>query len=418
MPQIINENNWGGRAGGAFGEGLGEGLSYLINDKLGQMQNSRKQSQYSDLLQKTGIDARDANLLAYHAVNSPQTFHQILEQYTPRTAQLPQQQPYNPQQQSRPGIPQIDNQQAQLAPASSYNQPGQPQTGLQNLMQTLGAPQQQPSPQQPLGEGVDLLRRAASHELLKEATGQSSQGREPSALPNQLLQQQAQQPIAQNVPPAQIPPEVSPQQLEEQLHPLQVGKKGQEKQEKRDQELVKTRSDLVDFVETSKKALDNAKKANFGTVSSIYAENPHLRGRLDQYTSAFDTQATHLANLKAGLIKGVVSVQRLKGIQREKPSVGKSKEENIRDLQEYIKEGQQQLNIFDKDHPDVARKFQSESQGNQQNQQAQGLSEQELRTPVQDQSGNLSQVVQDDNGNYYLWDDRTRTYRPAKLKGK
>ena len=81
MPQILNKYSFGADLGASIGSGLGQGLQYLAQNKINQMTRANEMSQYSNLLQTSGLDPRDADVLAYHAVNNPQHFHQILEQY-------------------------------------------------------------------------------------------------------------------------------------------------------------------------------------------------------------------------------------------------------------------------------------------------------------------------------------------------
>jgi hypothetical protein len=170
------------------------------------------------------------------------------------------------------------------------------------------------------------------------------------------------------------------------------------KEKEKNAELIDTRKNLQDYVKTAETALNHAKKASFNPATSWLAENPHLRGQLDKESSAFDTEATKLFNLGAQLIKGPVSVQRLKGIAREKASLGKNRQENVRYLQDAIKAGKQQLQIFDKENPNIIQKYKEAA--------------------PEEESNYKGTDAYQENGKYYLWDAENNEYRAAKLKGK
>ena len=169
-------------------------------------------------------------------------------------------------------------------------------------------------------------------------------------------------------------------------------------EKEKNRSLIDVRKNLKDYVRTAEELKKHVKNASFNPATSYLAENPHLRGQLDKESSAFDTEATHLFNLGAQLIKGPVSIQRLKGLAREKASLGKSKEENERYINDSIKAAKQQLQIFDKEYPEIAQKYNEE--------------------PEEEQSAYKGYDAYQENGKYYLWDKAANEYRPAKLKGK
>jgi hypothetical protein len=257
MPQILNKYSFGSDLGAALGSGLGSGLQYLAQNKINQMTRANEMNQYSNLLQQSGLDPRDANVLAYHAVSNPEQFHHILEQYSPRQA-INQQATEVPQYQQ--GLQQLEQQPAQAA----YRQPTPEQAmQLQNLFKGLGQPQQEPSG---LGEGVDLLRKSAASELLKTAVGKQPEEQLPQ------IRQPQPQVVPQVVPPIQQPQqpvEFTPQQIEEQIHPLLAKRKALEekaarerdKEEKANQTAInKAEKPYVDKITAYKEAADDADK--------------------------------------------------------------------------------------------------------------------------------------------------------------
>jgi chemotaxis protein histidine kinase CheA len=126
MPQIYNKYSFGSELGSSLGTGIGQGLNYLAQNKINQMNQSNDINRYSNLLQQNGVNAEDANVLAYHAVNNPQNFHRILEQYSPvQTQNQNQQQPLQ-----------------QIGQQTQQQQPQQPQQNLAGL-QALNPQQQQ-----------------------------------------------------------------------------------------------------------------------------------------------------------------------------------------------------------------------------------------------------------------------------------
>lgn len=168
------------------------------------------------------------------------------------------------------------------------------------------------------------------------------------------------------------------------------------KQKEETAELVNTRKSLNDFIDTAERALKYAKTAKFNPATAYLAGTQGLQGQLDPDTAAFNTEASKLFNIEAGLLGGRANVERLKGLGKEKASLGKSREENIRYLQNAIKVGKQQRQIFDKENPDIVEKYKATEQ----------------------ESNYKGYDAYQENGKYYKWDPATDQYREAKLKGK
>jgi len=258
-------------AGYAFGTGLGQGLSSLVQNKLSQMQQSRTAKEFSDLLQKSGVDERDANILGWQFSQNPQHFHQFLDQYSPRMAQQAQQIPQEAYQQA---LGQMGQQEQAIQQQPIYRQPSPEQvTQLGNLFRGLGLQQQSG-----LGQGVDLLRQQASQQLLKTAVGQEEPQQERQAQRQAIAQARAQEQLPQQIQRAaqaqapqiqqQIPANIPPEKVAE-IHPLVAKKEAAKKAEERKTEaeakkeqtaINKAEKPYIDKVTAYKEAADDAEK--------------------------------------------------------------------------------------------------------------------------------------------------------------
>jgi hypothetical protein len=349
MPQIINENNWGGRAGGAFGEGLGEGLSYLLQDKLGQMQSARKQAQYSELLQNNGVPASKANLLAYHATSDPGSFHKILGQFggMPDTQSQQSQQAYQGQQAQR-ALQQFQHPEAtQLAPASSNRtQPAQASQAqetnfLSNLVQGLGGQQQNQQTQQQksnLGEGVDLLNKSAKNQLLKAAAPEL-EAEKAAAKVGRELSPSAQEREAQKIARRHHRPSALPDYLNpilgvspfDQIQAQQAEKQQEQKLVEEKRKAAKAEKEEAEKTERRKKAaektqktLDSQGKLSAKEQSEVNkAETPYIRGLTTEYESNRERKNI-LNDMKATIEEGGLPIAGYYNLLNNLEKVGES----------------------------------------------------------------------------------------------
>jgi hypothetical protein len=285
MPQIYNKYSFGSELGSSLGTGISQGLNYLAQNKLNEMTQNREINRYSNLLQQSGIDSRDADVLAYHAVNNPQTFHHILEQYTPRQAQQQQGMQEFQQQPMQQIGQQAPQQQAQ---PNAYRQPTPEQEmQLKRLFQTGGNPEQKPSG---LGEGLDLLHRTAKEQLLKTAVGRPAaeqiEAQAPAAIQQaqQQIQQQAQRQLPNQPAPVQPSALGSAAQIAEDLHPLLArSKKEQQKMDFEERKLAQQERDAA-FKATQElrdNILQEAKSAKDSRRDLNRMEELNNEGKLD-----------------------------------------------------------------------------------------------------------------------------------------
>lgn len=381
--------------GTLLGKGVGSGINEQISNNLHQLaqqklQTMHRKNQASAWQKVLGISPENA----YELTALPyETQLSLLE---------------NPAVLAR-----LRGQQAQQNPAQMFNaQPPSPYEA-----------QYQPQQQQLNINGLDLLAKQAGispQDLQDLATKggvnlqelaqiQPLLGQMPLEQPMEQMQpRQAAANIPQNIPQQMAPAEklnlrskaLTPLQ-QEQLRAAQ-GKRAEHEQKNIEETKLK-RSKLEDFVETTRRALKTLSSGKVSFGNPIYAgltSNQYTAGLVPESTESFATDANHLYNLKTEGLKGIMSKHRLQVLASDKPGVNRSRNENMKILTNYLKQGEKQLADFDKTYPEAIEQEYT-SQGG-------GFAE-----------GNLTAYEGPIRGtaeNPELWDPELKMYRPAKRK--
>jgi len=377
--------------GTLLGKGVGSGINEQITNNLHQlaqhkMQNMQRKQQagaWASLLGISPDKAYELTALPYETQMSLLENPSVLARLRGQQGNQNQNpaQAFNAQQPS-PNQGQYPSQMSETALASP-----QGVEGLQNYFKMMGG-------QEPSQAGLSSFQSPLNQ------SGMPQQ-------PNAMGQQPNGQP--QDIEPEQLNLRTRPTTAlqQEQLTALREKRAREEETHKNKQsehivELKTKRATLQDFVDTAKRARQSLASGKVSSGNPIYAgltSNQYTSGLAPQGTESFATDASHLYNLKTEGLKGIMSATRLKNLFADKPGVGRSKNENMKIVDNYISQGSQALADFDKEYPEAM-----ESSSPQQ------ASSSERSTDTYE--GPIRGTAEKPE----LWDPELKMYRPAKKR--
>jgi len=384
----------GARLGEAVGQGVGSGISSLVTNKLAQLKQDADIKKLTQSLVTSGVDERDAQLMARIAVTNPQHFHNVWSQLSPRQAQESQE--IGQEAGGMEEMPQQQDENEQYLQSPELMQ----QMNLQKLLSNIGKMNQQPGVLQGLGGG-DLAQENALNQLLKAA------GVQPN-FPGAMQELAYPKPKPKPQPsPTRPTLQAQPEKRASIFGGGAVGTSGKPlteseriKREVRDDELVSKRNDIrnyIDIAKEMKRDLESG-EVQLGGKSALLGSNEFTGYLLGDATGRFNKNAAELINYRTDKLKGQQSKYRQQNIVKGKPGLGQTENVNLGILNRYIDDGESMLEIFDADHPDIAKKF-SERKTEESDHMPYG-------------------PAYEENGQYFLWSDEVNDYVPAKMKGK
>lgn len=374
--------------GSGINEQISQNLHRLAQQKMQTMQRKQQAGAWQALLGLSADKAYELTALPYETqlslLENPSVLARLRGQQGP-------QQGFNAQQMN-PNQAQFQPQRP-MNPLESLNLMGRmPQTSPEMFGQMLYNQQQSQMPNAQQEMPQEMQQQMGMPQAAPEFPEQLNLRTRPKA--ESALDQQIKQ---ERLKAMQTTKGLNPLQ-EEQLKATQEKRKNEESE--RILQLKTKRATLEDFVETAKRARKNLASGKASFANPLYAAlttNPYTSGLAPKETESFATDASHLYNLKTEGLKGIMSATRLKNLLADKPGVGRSKDENMKIVNNYISQGEQALADFDKAYPEAKEKAQEAS-----------AEEGDIHT----YEGPIRGTVEKPE----LWDPELKMYRPAKKR--
>lgn len=391
MPFQPSSQSRAASVGSAAGKGIGnavqEGLDFLAQQKMLNLQRSKlseDRHEFSQLLQKTGNYTPEvADVMAHIYQNNPKAFQEYFGQFQTKS-------PAEDIEQQNPS-------QYGLSALGGQNMPqfGTPQalqeSQLRQLLQTGGMNQQQPEHPmlRPEGQPQGFGELNNPLEQLRRVAGLPSNRQQALEREIPLEEEQFQAPIEKKAAKAFQP------LLREGGIP---GAVGGEKPLTAQQKITKIKDDRKDAalfnniykIATEMNDLLDSGKVDLGRYSDIlYKISPH---KVSEETSRYAKLATKLAQLQAGTEKGVVGKYRLERIEAAKPSLLDTLESNKEDLSDIIAQSRDNLEYIHENNPEAGIKLpefapeqtKSKQTGNTQNDELADLESQHPASKVKE----------------------------------
>jgi hypothetical protein len=330
MAQVVN-NPTGFGAG--LGRGLSAGLTQLAEQKFAELERRSKHSEKANRLKALGLSHEESDYLA--GLEDKFNYLGASNYFGNKNQQQPQGQQEQPQQvqqqgtleqltNATPSIPGTAKSPEQLMLESLAS--GQPLSPIQALMKSL---EMRGGNQQQIGQTQSTQPNNVAMGNVMAPQGQNDM--------SQQVQQQPQPQVAKNIPQQQPPqqrapsifgnaqassstPSVKPQQQASIDRANAPFVKDLDKRANAAKELIEIADRMESLVSSGK-----VSKGPWGAIQQrlgkIIPQSPE--------TEQFDSDASAAAILKASLIPGTVTNERLKASERTKPSINQTPESQL-----------------------------------------------------------------------------------------